>query len=116
MLSLLNRILDWLRSLFFKQKMEITLVGLQLSGKSTFVNVMANGTYNENTIPTTGFDVKSVTKGGVTIKVKTCLNNFTYFLFFYSVVLGCGRSAAFQTIMGTILPRRRLYHIHGRFQ
>ncbi len=33
--------LDWLRSLFFKEEMEITLVGLQNSGKTTFVNVIA---------------------------------------------------------------------------
>ena len=33
--------LDWLRSLFFKEEMELTLVGLQNSGKTTLVNVLA---------------------------------------------------------------------------
>jgi ADP-ribosylation factor-like protein 8 len=33
--------LDWLRGLFFKEEMELTLVGLQNSGKTTLVNVMA---------------------------------------------------------------------------
>jgi hypothetical protein len=41
MLALINRILDWLKSLFWKEEMELTLVGLQYSGKTTFVNVIA---------------------------------------------------------------------------
>nr|XP_033781965.1 ADP-ribosylation factor-like protein 8B isoform X2 [Geotrypetes seraphini] len=41
MLALLNRLLDWFRSLFWKEEMELTLVGLQYSGKTTFVNVIA---------------------------------------------------------------------------
>lgn len=32
---------DWIKSLFFKEEMELTLVGLQNSGKTTFVNVIA---------------------------------------------------------------------------
>lgn len=41
MLALINRILDWFRALFWKEEMELTLVGLQYSGKTTFVNVIA---------------------------------------------------------------------------
>lgn len=41
MLALMNRILDWFKSLFWKEEMELTLVGLQYSGKTTFVNVIA---------------------------------------------------------------------------
>lgn len=41
MLALINRLLDWFRSLFWKEEMELTLVGLQSSGKTTFVNVIA---------------------------------------------------------------------------
>jgi len=41
MLALMNRILDWFRSLFWKEEMELTLVGLQYSGKTTFVNDIA---------------------------------------------------------------------------
>lgn len=41
MLALMNKILDWFRSLFWKEEMELTLVGLQYSGKTTFVNVIA---------------------------------------------------------------------------
>ncbi|XP_059505601.1 LOW QUALITY PROTEIN: ADP-ribosylation factor-like protein 8B-A [Stegostoma tigrinum] len=41
MLALFNRLLDWIKSLFWKEEMELTLVGLQYSGKTTFVNVIA---------------------------------------------------------------------------
>ncbi|XP_039769177.1 ADP-ribosylation factor-like protein 8B isoform X2 [Ornithorhynchus anatinus] len=41
MLALLSRLLDWLRSLLWKEEMELTLVGLQYSGKTTFLNVLA---------------------------------------------------------------------------
>lgn len=41
MLAIINRILDWIKSLFWKEEMELTLVGLQYSGKTTFVNVIA---------------------------------------------------------------------------
>lgn len=41
MLAIFQRILDWIRNLFWKEEMEITLVGLQYSGKTTFVNVIA---------------------------------------------------------------------------
>lgn len=40
-MGLINRILDWFKSLFWKEEMELTLVGLQYSGKTTFVNVIA---------------------------------------------------------------------------
>lgn len=41
MLALFQRVLDWFKSLFWKEEMELTLVGLQYSGKTTFVNVIA---------------------------------------------------------------------------
>ena len=41
MLGLINRIIEWFKSLFWKEEMELTLVGLQNSGKTTFVNVIA---------------------------------------------------------------------------
>jgi len=43
MLAFLQRILDWFKSLFWKEEMELTLVGLQYSGKTTFVNVISVG-------------------------------------------------------------------------
>ncbi len=41
MLAFINKIVDWFKSLFWKEEMELTLVGLQNSGKTTFVNVIA---------------------------------------------------------------------------
>ena len=41
MLALVNRFLEWIKSLFWKEEMELTLVGLQYSGKTTLVNVIA---------------------------------------------------------------------------
>ncbi|KAA8593352.1 hypothetical protein FQN60_009468, partial [Etheostoma spectabile] len=69
MLALMNRLLDWFKSLFWKEEMELTLVGLQYSGKTTFVNVIASGHFSEDMIPTVGFNMRKVTKGNVTIKI-----------------------------------------------
>ncbi|KAF6025773.1 hypothetical protein EB796_016024 [Bugula neritina] len=69
MLKLVTRFLDWIKSLFWKEEMELTLVGLQYSGKTTFVSVIASGEFTEDMIPTVGFNMRKVTKGNVTIKV-----------------------------------------------
>ncbi|CAH9070084.1 unnamed protein product [Cuscuta epithymum] len=61
--------LNWLRSLFFKQEMEISLVGLQNAGKTSLVNSIATGGYSEDMVPTVGFNMRKVTKGNVTIKI-----------------------------------------------
>ncbi|KAJ3297788.1 ADP-ribosylation factor-like protein 8 [Rhizoclosmatium sp. JEL0117] len=49
--------------------MELTLVGLQNSGKTTLVNVIANGEFTEDMIPTVGFNMRKVTKGAVVMKL-----------------------------------------------
>uniref|UniRef100_A0A2K5KXL0 Uncharacterized protein n=1 Tax=Cercocebus atys TaxID=9531 RepID=A0A2K5KXL0_CERAT len=56
MLALASRLPDWFRSLFWKEEMELMLLGLQYSGKTTFVNVIASGQFSEDTIPTVGFN------------------------------------------------------------
>ncbi|KAF3796784.1 ADP-ribosylation factor-like protein 8B [Nymphaea thermarum] len=61
--------LNWLRSLFFKQEMELSLIGLQNAGKTSLVNAIATGGYSEDMIPTVGFNMRKVTKGNVTIKL-----------------------------------------------
>jgi len=48
--------------------MELTLVGLHSSGKTTLVNVIASGAFQSDMIPTVGFNMRKVTKGNVTIK------------------------------------------------
>ncbi|KAG6793087.1 hypothetical protein POTOM_002276 [Populus tomentosa] len=57
------------RGLFFKQEMELSLIGLQNAGKTSLVNVIATGGYSEDMIPTVGFNMRKVTKGNVTIKL-----------------------------------------------
>ncbi|KAJ9077064.1 ADP-ribosylation factor-like protein 8B [Entomophthora muscae] len=69
MATILTSLLNWLRSLFFKEEMELTLVGLQNSGKTTLVNVIASGQFSEDMIPTVGFNMRKVTKGNVTMKL-----------------------------------------------
>ncbi|MCL7025257.1 hypothetical protein MKW94_030760 [Papaver nudicaule] len=64
-----ENLLNWLRSLFFKQEMELSLIGLQGAGKTSLVNVIATGGYSEDMIPTIGFNMRKVTKGNVTIKL-----------------------------------------------
>ncbi|KAF5187010.1 Adp-ribosylation factor [Thalictrum thalictroides] len=49
--------------------MELSLIGLQNAGKTSLVNVVATGGYNEDMIPTVGFNMRKVTKGNVTIKL-----------------------------------------------
>ncbi|KAL6227491.1 hypothetical protein ACLB2K_001448 [Fragaria x ananassa] len=68
-MGLWEAFLNWLRSLFFKQEMELSLIGLQNAGKTSLVNVVATGGYSEDMIPTVGFNMKKVTKGNVTIKL-----------------------------------------------
>ncbi|XP_076938098.1 ADP-ribosylation factor-like protein 8c [Bidens hawaiensis] len=68
-MGLWESFLNWLRSLFFKQEMELSLVGLQDAGKTSLVNSIATGGYSEDMIPTVGFNMRKVTKGKVTIKL-----------------------------------------------
>ncbi|KAF7127194.1 hypothetical protein RHSIM_Rhsim11G0152700 [Rhododendron simsii] len=68
-MGLWEAFLDWLRSFFFKQEMELSLIGLQNAGKTSLVNVIATGGYSEDMIPTVGFNMRKVTKGNVTIKM-----------------------------------------------
>lgn len=67
-MRMVESVVAWFRSLFWKQEMELTLVGLQNSGKTTLVNVLSSGSFSEDMIPTVGFNMKKVTKGNVTIK------------------------------------------------
>lgn len=68
-MGLWDALLNWLRSLFYKQEMELSLVGLQNAGKTSLVNAIATGGYSEDLIPTVGFNMRKVTKGNVTIKL-----------------------------------------------
>lgn len=65
MKSIWQRMLGWLRSLFFKKELEISIVGLQYAGKTTLVNSLTSGTFEEDTMPTIGFNHKEIKKGSV---------------------------------------------------
>ena len=51
--------------LFFKKELKITILGLQNAGKSTFVNVLATGQFEDDQIATRGFNIRELTKGKV---------------------------------------------------
>ena len=55
-----------MHSLFWKQEMELTLVGLQAAGKTTLLNVISDGKA-KNTIPTVGLNIKKITKGTLAV-------------------------------------------------
>ena len=60
--NLLQRILG----VFWTKQIEVVLVGLQGSGKTTFVESLTGNPVE--TVPTIGLNVKIVKKGGVTLK------------------------------------------------
>ncbi|XP_076448031.1 ADP-ribosylation factor-like protein 8A isoform X1 [Babylonia areolata] len=68
-LSFFQRLLNWWRRLFWKAPTDMTFVGLHNAGKSTLVHVLASGQFNEDMIPTVGFNMRKITKGNVTIKL-----------------------------------------------
>jgi ADP-ribosylation factor-like protein 8 len=45
-------LLDWLRSMFFHREMELSLIGLQNAGKSSLVNVLTTGQFQQEMTPT----------------------------------------------------------------
>lgn len=67
--SKLKDLLGWLRNLFFNKELEFSLLGLQNAGKTTFVNVLANNKFDEDTIPTIGFNFRKLRKGKVEFKM-----------------------------------------------
>eukprot|EP00003_Mantamonas_plastica_P029348 TRINITY_DN6925_c0_g1_i2.p1 TRINITY_DN6925_c0_g1~~TRINITY_DN6925_c0_g1_i2.p1 ORF type:complete len:165 (+),score=54.42 TRINITY_DN6925_c0_g1_i2:47-496(+) len=64
-----DELVDWVKSLFWSQNMELALLGLQNSGKSTLLATIANEKQTHDPIPTVGFNSKKVTKGNTTIKL-----------------------------------------------
>ena len=51
-LSFWEKILDWIRSIFFNKELKLTILGLQKEGKSTLVNVLVKGKFDDDQIPT----------------------------------------------------------------
>lgn len=60
---------DWIKSLFWSRELELAIVGLQNVGKTTLVNTMSTGKFDEDTIPTIGFNFRTLKKGKVSLKL-----------------------------------------------
>lgn len=65
----LRNMLDWIRAMFFNKELELSILGLQNAGKTTLVNVLANNKFDEDTIPTIGFNFRKLKKGKVEFKL-----------------------------------------------
>ena len=79
--SIFDKLLDmfsWLKNLFFSKELELSILGLQNAGKTTFVNVLANNKFDEDTIPTIGFNYRKLKKGKVEFKLWD-LGKYIYF-------------------------------------
>ncbi|KAG6890778.1 hypothetical protein C0995_003208 [Termitomyces sp. Mi166 len=59
----------WLSGFFFSKAAEVAVVGLQASGKTSFVNVITSGQWSEDVVPTVAFNFRKIRKGNVTLKV-----------------------------------------------
>jgi ADP-ribosylation factor-like protein 8 len=60
---------SWVQDLFWSQEMEIAILGLSAAGKSSFVHVVDTGHFEDELPPTLGFNIHSVKRNAVTIKV-----------------------------------------------
>ena len=66
--SFFDRLLNWLKSLFFKKELELAILGIQNAGKTTLVEYLATEKFKDDQIPTIGFNYKEMTKGKVKFK------------------------------------------------
>ncbi|KAF8635829.1 hypothetical protein AX15_000028 [Amanita polypyramis BW_CC] len=67
--GLLSSFIQWLAGFFFSNTAEIAIVGLQASGKTSFVNVITFGQWSEDVVPTIAFNFKKIRKGRVVFKL-----------------------------------------------
>lgn len=68
-MAFFKKIIDWVSSFFWSRELELSIVGLQNAGKSTLVNTLSTGKFEEDTIPTIGFNYRTMKKGKVQIKL-----------------------------------------------
>ncbi|EJC98320.1 Arl8a protein [Fomitiporia mediterranea MF3/22] len=68
-MSFFTSIFQWFAGLFFSKNAEICVVGLQASGKTSFVNLLVQGQWAEDSIPTVAFNLRKVRKGNVTMRI-----------------------------------------------
>ena len=67
--SKMKNFFNYIRTLFFNKELELTILGLQNAGKTTLVNVLANNKFDEDSIPTIGFNFRKLKKGKVEFKL-----------------------------------------------
>ena len=65
MVSYVKSFFSWIYKKFWTKDIELAIVGLQNAGKTTLTNTLANGKFDEDTIPTIGFNYKRMKKGNV---------------------------------------------------
>ena len=63
MFSIFTKLLDWIKNRFFNKELEIAIVGLQNAGKTSLVKAITDGTFEEDSIPTIGFNRHEIKKG-----------------------------------------------------
>lgn len=59
---------NYIYRLLFSRKLEVVIVGLGNSGKTTLLHVLSDGVPIQHTVPTVGLNVRMIKKGGVTMK------------------------------------------------
>ena len=64
----MGSVLEKLKQLFYNSKIEVVLIGLENSGKTTLLNQLNMGEAIP-TAPTIGLNVKYMKKGGVNMKI-----------------------------------------------
>jgi ADP-ribosylation factor-like protein 8 len=64
----MGNLFEKLKDLFSNSKLEVVLIGIENSGKTTLLNQLTMGEA-QFTAPTIGLNVKSFKKGGVNLKV-----------------------------------------------
>ncbi|GAW05781.1 Arl8a protein [Lentinula edodes] len=69
MATFFSSFFQWFSALFFSKAVEIAVVGLQASGKTSFVHVIGSGQWSEEVVPTVAYNFRKVRKGNVTINI-----------------------------------------------
>ena len=59
----------WFASLIFGKQLDICIVGLPNAGKTSFVHVLTDGEFSEQSPPTVGYNLRQLRKGSVTMKL-----------------------------------------------
>jgi ADP-ribosylation factor-like protein 8 len=66
--GLFRKAYDWMLKAFWVIEMDVTMIGLQNSGKTRLLRIFAGEEFGIDSIPTVGFNCKRIQRGHVTIK------------------------------------------------